>query len=50
MKRDRDLTNKLSLLISLQAQSYEVMKNLDNRRDQLAKGAAAVRRNFKQSF
>lgn len=32
----RDLTNKLSILISLQAQNYDVMKNLDNRRDQLA--------------
>lgn len=44
MKRDRDLmystmcdlTDKVSTLVSTQTQSYDLMKNLDRRQDQLA--------------
>ncbi len=32
----RDLTDKISTLISVQTQSYDLMKNLDNRQDQLS--------------
>jgi hypothetical protein len=32
----RDLTDKISTLVSVQTQSYDLMKNLDNRQDQLA--------------
>ena len=31
----RDLTDKISTLVSVQTQSYDLMKNLDNRQDQL---------------
>ncbi|HEY9771085.1 MAG TPA: hypothetical protein V6C71_21755 [Coleofasciculaceae cyanobacterium] len=42
MKRDlmystmRDLTNKISILVSSQKPSYDLMKNLDNCQSQLA--------------
>ncbi len=44
MKRDRDymyrlmgdLTNKIAILTNAQAESYETMKNLDDRQGQLA--------------
>ena len=44
MKRDRDLmystmrdlTDKVSTLVSTQTQSYDLMKSLDHRQDQLA--------------
>ena len=44
MKRDRDwmystmrdLTDKISTLVSTQTQSYDLIKNLDSRKDQLA--------------
>lgn len=44
MKRDRDLiystmgdlSDKISTLVSTQTQSYDLMKNLDSRQDQLA--------------
>ncbi len=32
----RDLTDKISTLVSTQTQSYDLMKNLDSRQDQLA--------------
>jgi hypothetical protein len=31
-----DLTNKIANLTTIQAQSYEMMKNLDDRQSQLA--------------
>ncbi len=32
----RDLTDKISILVSSQTQSYDLMQNLDNRQSQLA--------------
>ena len=32
----RDLTDKVSTLVSTQTQSYDLMQNLDRRQDQLA--------------
>lgn len=31
----RDLTDKISILVSSQTQSYDLMQNLDNRQSQL---------------
>ncbi|MFM2315440.1 MAG: hypothetical protein RLZZ04_4718 [Cyanobacteriota bacterium] len=50
MKRDRDymyrlmgdLTNKIAILASAQAESYETMKNLDDRQSQLTNQQAQI--------
>jgi hypothetical protein len=50
MKRDRDymyrlmgdLTNKIAILASAQAESYETMKNLDDRPSQLTNQQAQI--------